>query len=820
MADKFPTQARAVIIGGGIVGCSVAYHLAQLGWQDVVVLERKTIASGTSWAAAGLLGQLWSDAALTQLAVYGADLYARLEAETGQPTGYRRPGSLRVAQTRARKEEFDRSMQMARSFGIEMEEVSLAEAKRMFPLLHTDDLVAAWFQPNDGHTNPEDTTQALAKGARTGGVRIIENTRVTGIHLKEGCTSGVNTVRGVSTDRGDIACEYLVNCAGMWAREVGKMVGVSIPLHAAEHMHVTTNPIEGTYKGMPYLRDMDGYIYIKEEMGGLLMGGFEPTAKPWGMRGIPEEFQHTQLQEDWEQFEIFMQNAIKRVPAFEDAEINSLTTVPESFTPDTAYMLGEVPGIRNFFVAAGMNSVGITSAGGAGRALAQWMDQGYPEEDLWTVDVRRFYPWQRNHNYLRDRVVEAVGNLYADHWPFKQPKTARNVRRTPFHDRLAERGACFGVVAGWERANWFAPPGTPAVYEYSWGRQNWFEYSAAEHMAVREGVGVYDLSSMAKFLVQGRDALKTLQFICGNDLDVPVGKVVYTQMLNARGGIEADITVSRLAEDKFFIVSPGACGVRDFDYIHRHIEPGDFVTLTEVTSGYTMLAVMGPKSRELLSQLTDADLSNEAFPFATAREIDVAYARPLAIRMSFVGELGWELYIPTEFSLNVFEALMAEGEKFGLRPVGLHALDSLRLEKGYKHWGADITPDTTPLETGLGFCVRMEKPAFLGKEALAAQQAAGLTRKLVLFSIEDPEPLIYHDEPIYRNDELVSTNTHGAYAHLFGRSIGMCMLSNADGIDDAWVRAGEYEINVAGRRYPVKVHPEALHDPKGARLRM
>jgi 4-methylaminobutanoate oxidase (formaldehyde-forming) len=820
MAEKLPTQARVVVIGGGIVGCSVAYHLAQLGWKDVVVLERKTIASGTSWAAAGLLGQLWSNAALTQLAVYGAELYSRLEAETGQPTGYRRPGSLRVAQTRARKEEFDRSMQMARSFGIEMEEISLAEAKRMFPLLHTDDLVAAWFQPNDGHTNPEDTTQALAKGARADGVQIIENTKVKGIHFKEGFISGVSTVQGVSTDRGDIACEYLVNCAGMWAREVGKMVGVSIPLHAAEHMHVTTNPIEGTYKGMPYLRDMDGYIYIKEEMGGLLMGGFEPTAKPWGMHGIPEEFQHTQLQEDWEQFEIFMQNAIKRVPAFEDAEINSLTTVPESFTPDTAYMLGEVPGIRNFFVAAGMNSVGITSAGGAGRALAQWMDQGYPEEDLWAVDVRRFYSWQRNPNYLRDRVVEAVGNLYADHWPFKQPKTARNVRRTPFHERLAEGGACFGVVAGWERANWFAPPGTPAVYEYSWGRQNWFEYSAAEHMAVREGVGVYDLSSMAKFLVQGRDALKTLQFICGNDIDVPVGKVVYTQMLNARGGIEADITVTRLAEDKFFIVSPGACGVRDFDYINRHIGPEDFVTLTEVTSGYTMLAVMGPGSRELLSQLTDADLSNAAFPFATAREIDVAYARPLAVRMSFVGELGWELYIPTEFSLNVFDALMAEGQKFGLRPVGLHALDSLRLEKGYKHWGADITPDTTPLETGLGFCVRMEKPSFLGKEALTAQQTAGLTRKLVLFTVEDAEPLIYHDEPIYRNGELVSTNTHGAYAHLFGRSIGMCMLSKADGIDDAWIRAGEYEINVAGRRYPIKIHLEALHDPKGARLRM
>ncbi len=820
MAETLPKHAQAVIIGGGIVGCSVAYHLCKFGWKDVVVLERKTIASGTTWAAAGLLGQLWSNAALTKLAVYGADLYSRLEGETGQPTGYQRPGSIRVAQTKARREEYDRSMQMARAFGIEMEEISLKEARKLFPLLHTDDLEAAWFQPNDGHTNPEDTTQALAKGARAGGAHIIENVRVTGIAFKHGTTSGVNTIKGVSTDQGDIACEFLINCAGMWSRELGNTVGVSFPLYAAEHMHMTTNPIEGTYKGMPYIRDMDGYIYIKEEMGGLLMGGFEPVAKPWGMQGIPDDFQHTQLQEDWDQFEIFMNSAMKRVPAFKDAEINSLTTVPESFTPDTAYMLGEVPGIRNFFVATGMNSVGITSAGGAGRALAQWMDQGYPEEDLWAVDVRRFYGWQRNKRYLHDRVIEAVGNLYADHWPFKQPETARNVRQTPFHDRLAERGACFGVVAGWERANWFAPQGVKAEYIYGWGRQNWFEYSAAEHMAIRENVGVYDLSSMAKFLLQGRDALKTLQYACCNDMDVPLGKVVYTQMLNVRGGIEADITVTRLADDRFFIVSPGACGVRDFDTLNRHISKDDFVTLTEVTSSYTMLAVMGPNARKLLENLTDADLSNEAFPFATAQEIDVAYARPLAIRMSFVGELGWELYIPTEFSNNVFDALMAEGKKHQLKLVGLHALDSLRLEKGYKHWGADITPDHTPLEAGLGFCVKMGKASFQGKEALALQKSSALKRKLVMFSLEDPQALAYHDEPIYRNGRLIGENTHGAYSHVNQCTIGMCYLTHADGIDDAWIMAGKYEINVAGKLYPIKIHLEPIYDPKSRRVRM
>jgi 4-methylaminobutanoate oxidase (formaldehyde-forming) len=820
MPIQLPTQSRVVIIGGGIVGCSVAYHLGKIGWKDVTVLERKTIASGTSWAAAGLLGQLWSNAALTKLAVYGADLYARLEEETGQPTGYRRPGSIRVAQTKDRKEEFSRSMQMARSFGIEMEEIGLDEAKKMFPLLHTGDLEAAWFQPNDGHTNPEDTTQALAKGARAQGVKIIENVKVTDIQLEHGMISGVNTIKGVSTDQGHIACEYLVNCAGMWARDLGKMVGVSLPLLAAEHMHVTTNPIEGTYKGMPYLRDMDGYIYIKEEMGGLLMGGFEPVAKPWGLDGIPDDFQNTQLQEDWDQFEIFMHSAIKRVPAFEEAEINNLTTVPESFTPDTAYMLGEVPGIKNLFMAAGMNSVGITSAGGAGRALAQWMGQGYPEEDLWSVDVRRFYSWQRNLRYLHDRTTESVGNLYADHWPFKQPASARNVRRTPFHDRLAERGACFGVVAGWERANWYAPEGVTAEYQYSWGRQNWFAYSAAEHMAVRENVGVYDLSSMAKFIVQGRDALKTLQHICCNDVNVPIGKVVYTQMLNERGGIEADITVTRLAEDKFFVVSPGACGVRDYDYIHRHIGADDFATITEVTSGYTMLAVAGPRSRALLENLTNADLSNDGFPYATAREIDVAYARPLAFRMSFVGELGWELYIPTEFSNNVFDALMTAGEKFDLKLVGLHALDSLRLEKGYKHWSADITPDNTPYEAGLGFCVKMNKPSFLGKEALAHQLENGLTKRLVMFSIDDPVPLVYHDEPIYCDGVLMSENTHGAYSHVLGCSIGMCYLAKPEGINDDWIMSGKYEINVAGKLYPIKIHLEPPYDPRNERVRM
>lgn len=814
MDIKLPSHVQVVIIGGGIVGCSTAYHLTKLGWKDVVVLERKRIASGASWAAAGLLGQLWSSSALTKLAKYGADLYAGLEKETGQPTGYRRQGSIRVARTQARRQEYLRSLGMARAFGIRMEEISLEEAKRLIPVMRTDDLTGVWYQPDDGVTNPEDTTQALAKGARMGGARFFQNTQVTGIALKDA------TVRGVETNNGSITCEYVVNCAGMWGRAIGKMVGVSLPLFAAEHMHMTTEPMEGVYKEMPYLRDMDGYIYIKEEMGGLLMGGFEPHAKTWGLDGIPEDFEHTNLQDDWDQMELFMQSAMHRVPQFKNVGVSSLTTVPESFTPDTAYMLGEAPGVKNFFVACGMNSVGITSAGGAGMALAQWIVQGYPEKDLWPVDVRRFNKWQNNTKYVEERVrFEAVGNLYADHWPFKQPTSSRNVLCSPFHERLKARGACFGVVSGWERANWFAPEGVAAVYEYSWGRQNWFDYSAQEHMGIRENVGIYDLSSMGKFLMQGKDAERVLQNICGNNIAVPVGKVVYTQLLNDRGGIEADLTVTRMNETTYFIVTAGATTTRDFDWIQRHIPKDAHAVLTDVTWSYGMLGVMGPNARNLLARVTDDDLSNDAFPFATGKEINVGYAKAFAIRMSFVGELGWELYIPAPFCLGIFDELIKEGQTLGVKLVGLHAIDSLRLEKGYRHWGADITPDDTPFEAGLGFAVKTDKGEFIGRDALLRQKKGGLKRKLVLFTLKDPQPLIYHDEPIFRNGKLVSENTHGAYSHAMGCAIGMCYLKNPDGISDAWIMDGSYEIGVEDKRVPIDIHLKPLYDPKNIKIK-
>jgi glycine cleavage system aminomethyltransferase T/glycine/D-amino acid oxidase-like deaminating enzyme len=775
---------------------------------------KKTLASGTTWAASGLVGQLWANKPLTKLAKYGSELYAGLEEKTGQATGWTKSGSIRVAQTSGREKEFDRAMDIANAFDIPMEKISLDRAKSMFPLLCTDDLLAAWYQPDDGYTNPEDTTQAMAKGARMGGAVIVENILFTGIQRQNG------VIVGIKTDQGEIACKKIVLCTGIWSRELGARIGVSIPLHAAEHMHMTTTPMDGVVPGMPYIRDMDGTIYIKEETGGLLFGSFEPVAVPWGRKGIPDDFAHTELQENMDLIELFMESAVKRVPALADAEMSSITTVPESFTPDTAYMLGEVPGMKNLFVAAGMNSVGIASAGGVGKALAHWIDLGYPEEDLWPVYVRRFHAWQGNPNYVHDRFVEAVGVLYADHFPFRQRKTARNVRQSAFHDRLKDRDACFGVVGGWERANWFATKGIRAEYEYSWGRQNWFDISRSEHMAVREGVGVYDLTSMAEFLVQGRDACESLQMICTNNIDVPAGKVVYTQLLNERGGIESDLTVTRLDEDRFFIVAVGATATRDFDWIDRHLDYSKRVTLTDVGSGYSMLGVMGPKSRGLLADLTDTDLSNESFPFATARYLDIGYARPLAIRMSYVGELGWELYIPTEFFLNVFDALMEAGEKHGLRLVGLHALDSLRLEKSYKHWGSDITPDDTPFQAGLGFCVNLDKGGFIGRDALLRQKEKGISRKLVTFTVDDPDPLIYRDEPIYRNGIHVSENTHGSYSHLFGGAIGMTYLSHPDGISNAWIEEGKYEVGIEGKRYPVKIHLKPPYDPEGRRVKM
>jgi 4-methylaminobutanoate oxidase (formaldehyde-forming) len=812
MASRLPSHARAVIIGGGIVGCSVAYHLTKLGWRDVVLLERRDLSCGTTWHAAGLVGQLRSSHNLTRLASYGAVLYERLEAETGQATGFRRCGSVSVARSAERLTELKRGASMARCFGVEVEVISAADAGRCWPLMRTDDLAGAVWIPGDGRTNPIDTTLALARGARNGGATVIENVTVTGIRRERGAATGVGT-----TD-GDIACEVVVNCAGMWGRQVGLMAGVRVPLHAAEHFYIVTEPMAGVPRDLPVLRDPDGYIYVREEVGGLLMGGFEPAAKPWGMDGFPPDFAFSLLPEDWEHFRLLMEQACVRIPALETAPVRRHVNGPESFTPDNRYMLGEAPELRNFFVAAGFNSVGIASAAGAGQALAQWIVDGEPGMDLWDVDIRRFAPFQSNARYLRERTTEVVGLLYAMHWPFRQPETARGVRRSVLHDRLTARGAVFGVVAGWERANWFAAAGMAPRYEYTYGRQNWFACAAAEHRAAREEVALFDQSSLAKLLLQGTDATAVLQRLCANDIDVPPGRIVYTQMLNARGGIECDLTVTRLEEDVYLVVTVAAAATHDADWIRRGIGDAS-ATLTDVTSASTVLGIMGPRSRELLSRLTDADVSNGAFPFGAAREIDVGHAPVRAVRITYVGELGWELYVPTEFAMGVYDHVLAAGADLGLRHAGYHAMDCLRMEKGYRSWGHDISGEDTPLQAGLGFAVAFKKDGFVGREALLRQREEPLTRRLIMFTLHDPEPLLLGDEPIYCDGNLLGRITSGAYGHTLGRSVGMGYVTHAAGVDAAFLRSGRWELEIATERVAARAQLEPPYDPASVRVR-
>ena len=817
MSRELPERARVVVIGGGIIGCSVAYHLTKLGWTDVVLLERHELTSGTTWHAAGLVTQLRNSRTLIEIAKYGVELYPKLEAETGQPTGFRQNGSITVARTPGRMDELRKVTSLGRAYGIEIEPISPREASEMWPLMRTDDLVGAVSIPKDGQTLPDMTALALSKGAEMGGASIQEHSRVTGVNLSRGAVSGV------ATDGGDIGCEVVVNCAGMWAREIGLMCGVRVPLHAAEHMYLVTNPMDVPYD-LRSLRDPDEQIYFrrdKEDQGAILMGGFEPVAKPWGMDGIPEDYHFSLLDPDWEHFKIFWENAIYRVPAMDDAGIDRFYVSAESFTPDNRYLMGEAPEVRNFYVAAGLNSTGIAAGAGVGKAIAEWIVEGHPTMDLTEVDIRRFHGFQNSARYLRDRTVEGVGLLYGMHWPQLQNETARNARRSPLHDRLAAQGACFGAVAGWERPNWYAPEGVEPSYEYSYHRQNWFPYSAEEHRAVREGVGLFDQTSFAKFMLQGRDVEAVLQRVCANDVAVPPGKAVYTAMLNERGGIEADLTVTRLAEDRYLVVTSGSTATRDFHWINRHIPPEAHAVLSDVTSAYAVLGIMGPRSRELLSRLTDVELSNDAFPFLTSREIEMGYAVVRATRITYVGELGWELYIPTEFATGVYDAIAAEGATLGMRHAGFHAMDSLRVEKGYRAWGLDITDQETPLEAGLTFAVAFDKNVnFIGKDALLPQRDGVLHKRLAIFTLNDSEPLLHGDEPIYRDGALVGRTTSGSFGHTLGRSVGMGYVESERRVDAAFVRSGSYEIEVLAERFPATAGLRPRYDPKSERVRM
>ncbi|MGF1502715.1 MAG: FAD-dependent oxidoreductase [Paracoccaceae bacterium] len=821
-----PSEARAVIIGGGISGCSVAYHLAKLGWRDVVLLERKELTCGTTWHAAGLIGQLRPSRNLTRLAAYSTDLYARLEEETGVATGMRQTGSITVALTDERAEEIRRQASLARAFGVDVAEISRAELRALYPHLETGDVVAAVHLPGDGQADPANIARALAKGARLGGATIREGVKVTEIHRDRGLDGG--RVTGVSWaaedgSTGRIDAPVVVNCGGMWAREIGRMAGAHVPLHAAEHFYIVTEPVAGLGR-LPVLRVPDECAYYKEDAGKLMLGAFEPKAKPWGMDGIPEAFCFDELPEDFDHFAPILEKGVARVPLLAETGIHTFFNGPESFTPDNRYYLGEAPETPGFWVAAGYNSIGIVSSGGAGWALAEWLEHGHPPFDLWDVDIRRAQPFQTNRRYLRARVSESLGLLYADHFPYRQPETARGVRRSPLHGALADRGAVFGETAGWERANWFAAPGEAQEYRYSWGRQNWFERAAEEHRAVRTGVGIFDLSSFGKIRIEGRDAEAVLQRICGADVAVAPGRIVYTQFLNVRGGIEGDVTVTRLSEAVFVVVTPAASLGRDLAWIRRQTPEDAHAVATDVTAGEAVIAVMGPGAREALEPVVDADLSSEAFPFATAQEVDIAMGRGRAHRVSYVGELGWELYVSADQALHVFEAVWEEAAAHGGRLCGLHVLDGCRIEKAFRHWGHDITDEDHVLEAGLGFAVKTEKVPgqfgdFLGRGAVLAKRQAGLARRLLQFRLTDPGPMLYHNEPILRDGAIVGHLTSGNYGHHLGAAIGLGYVPAEPGESGAEMLASAYEIEVAGARVAAEASLKPLYDPKAERMR-
>ncbi|HXH03333.1 MAG TPA: FAD-dependent oxidoreductase [Candidatus Competibacteraceae bacterium] len=815
MSATLPDRVDVVIIGGGIVGCSIAYHLTRLGITDVLLLERRQLTCGTTWHAAGLIGQLRATRRLTELAKYTSELLYELERETGQATGFKQNGSLSLALHAERFEELKRGASMAKNFGLEVQVIGPGEARELWPLLELDGVVGAVYLPKDGQANPIDTTQAYAKGARARGARIVEGVKVERILVENGRAVGVRTADG------EVRAATVVLAAGMWSRQLAADIGVSIPLHAAEHFYIVTEPLAEVPRELPVLRVPDECVYYKEDAGKLLVGAFEPVAKPWGMQGIPEDFAFDALPDDVDHFAPILEQASRRVPLLGRAGIQTFFNGPESFTPDDRYLLGETAEVRDLFVACGFNSIGIQSSGGAGKVLAEWIRDRRPPLDLVDVDVRRMQPFQSNRRYLHDRTTETLGLLYAMHWPFRQYETARGVRRSPFHEQLLAAGAVMGELAGWERPNWFAPPGVEPRYAYSWGRQNWFDHCAAECRAVRDAVALFDQSSFAKYLVQGRDALAVLNRLSVSELDVPVGRVVYTQWLNERGGIESDLTITRTAEDAFLVVTSAAAQTRDFAWLRRHIPADAHCLAVDLTSGLPMLGVMGPHSRALLERLSGEDLSNAAFPFASSRELEIGYARVRASRITYVGELGWELYIPAEFASHVFDTLVAAGGDFGLRFAGYHAMHSCRMEKGYRHWGHDISIEDTPLEAGLGFCVAWDKPAgFIGRDALLRQREQGLPRRrLVHFRLEDPTRLLYHEEPIWLDGRIVGAITSGMYGHRLEASLGMGYVEHPEGVSRDWLENARFEIEVAWERVPAQASVAPFYDPRNERVR-
>ena len=809
-----PTSARVVIIGGGVIGCSVAYHLAKLGWKDVVLLERKQLTSGTTWHAAGLIAQLRATANMTKLAKYSQELYGNLEAETGVATGFKRVGSITAALTQERKEEIFRQAAMARAFGVEVEEISPKEVKERYEHLNIDGVTAGVYLPLDGQGDPANITLALAKGARQNGAQVIERTAVTKINRDGRRVKSVDWSSG--TETGTIDCDMIVNCGGMWGHEVGRMAGVNVPLHACEHFYIVTEAIKGLTQ-MPVLRVPDECAYYKEDAGKILLGAFEPNAKPWAMGGIPKDFEFDQLPEDFDHFEPILEQAVNRMPMLAEAGIHTFFNGPESFTPDDAYHLGLAPEMDNVWVAAGFNSIGIQSAGGAGQALAVWMDAGEKPYDLGDVDISRMQPFQGNKYYLFERSKETLGLLYADHFPFRQKATARGIRRTPFHQHLLDQGAVMGELAGWERANWFVNEGQMPEYEYSWKRQNFFGNVAAELGAVRTNVGMYDMSSFGKIRVEGRDAVGFMNYVGGGHYDVPVGKIVYTQFLNNKAGIEADVTVTRLSETVFLVVTPAATRLADQVWMQRNI--GDHnVVIIDVTAGEGVIAVMGPNARKLLQAVSPNDFSNDVNPFGTAQEIELGMGMARVHRVTYVGELGWEVYVSSDMAAHAFEVLHVAGQDMGVKLCGMHMMDAGRIEKGFRHFGHDITSEDHVLEAGLGFAVKTDKPAFIGRDAVLRKKDEGLNSRLVQFKLTDPEPLLYHNEPVMRDGEVVGYLSSGVYGHHMGAAMGMGYVP-CKGETVAEVLASTYEIDVMGTRIKAEASLKPFYDPKSERVK-
>ena len=811
---NIPAKARVVIIGGGVVGCSVAYHLTKLGWQDVVLLERKALTSGTTWHAAGLIGQLRATANMTKLAKYSQELYGSLEAETGIATGFKRVGSITAALSMERLEELTRSAAMARAFGVDVEEISAVEIGNRYPHVNLEGVTGGVYLAKDGQGDPTGIALALAKGARMRGAVVAERTRVTGIARSGRKVTGVDWA--TETETGHIACDMIVNCAGMWGREVGLMAGVNVPLQACEHFYIVSEPIAGLGP-LPVLRVPDECAYYKQDAGKMMLGAFEPVSKPWALNGIPEGFEFDQLPEDFDHFEPILAAAVNRMPMLATAGIHTFFNGPESFTPDNAYHLGLANEMDNVWVAAGFNSIGIQSAGGAGMALAAWMDAGAKPFDLGDVNVGRAQPFQKNRRYLTERVTETLGLLYADHYPFRQKATARGIRRTPLHAELDARGAVFGELGGWERANWFADPGQGRAYQYSWKRQNFFGNVAAELAAVRTGVGAYDMSSFGKLRVEGRDAEAFLNRVCGADMAVPVGKIVYTQFLNHAGGIEADVTVTRLSETVYLVVTPAVTRFADETWLRRHLRD-EFVVITDVTAAEAVIAVMGPKARAVMQAVSPNDFTNAVNPFGTAQDIELGLGLARVHRVSYVGELGWEVYVSADMAVHAFREIMAAGEPLGLKLCGMHMMDCARSEKAFRHFGHDITSEDHVLEAGLGFAVALGKSDFIGRDAVLAKKEAGLSKRLLQFRLTDPEPLLYHNEPILRDGQIVGHLSSGAYGHHLGGAIGMGYVPCA-GENVAGLLGSAWEIDVAGVRVRAEAAVRPMYDPAGERVR-